>query len=221
MIKLVGGLDMKTENPLYDQLEKAYKRIELLIDQINHKWFLYLKTDFIEKDAGVLTRKYDGIQVLDALHIITKEKEQIQIQRFRFLEKKDSSIDTSSLLPVDLTYIPKAELPLKDITGYEIVGNSSKTLLLKNKEGFYTYLDYNINSRFYMLNLVPACLLDAHPFDEEYEGYAKVAFLDEFGSSKEGYLCRDDFAVDQIAKIQLYTKEEIVGKPKEKRRKNF
>lgn len=221
MIKVIGGLDMKTENPLYDQLEKAYRRIELLIDQKNHKWFLYLKPDFLEKNAGVLTRKYDGIQVLDALHIVTQENEQVQIQRLRFTEKKNSSIDKPSLFYADLTYILKAELPLKDITGYEIVGDSSKTLLLRNKEGMYTYLDYNINSRFYMLTLVPTCLYEAHPFDQEYYGYAKVAFIDDFGCDRKGYLCRDDFAVEQIAKIKLYSEEEIKDKPKEKTRKNF
>lgn len=151
----------------------------------------------IQGGAQLYTHFYDKVFVLDALHLLTETKGVKKIQRFSF---------TSEKIP---RYVPMQEQEFKDISEYEVIKNTSKTLLLKNKEGFYSYLDYNVNSRFYMLCLTPFCLKEAEEFDKDFKDYAKVMYLDEFKNEKRGYINRDDFYATSKKKIKLYQKEEI------------
>ncbi len=207
---------MKMTNPLYDKLKTSSKRIQLS-KSLTDKWYLYLKQDTFYKEDIPLTKKYDFIRIIDELHMITKEKEKTQVQRFGFIEQMDFKENLSPDAHLQAIYVPMAERSLKDISGFEVIKDSSKTLLLKNKEGFYTYLDYNINSRFYMLTLVPEVLEEAEAFDEDFEGYAKVSFTDSYHNKRNGYICRDDFMAKNINEIKLYMPEDIKEKSLEKR----
>lgn len=63
-----------------------------------------------------------------------------------------------------------------------------------------------------MLSLVPDVLEEAHPFDEDYKGYAKVSFIDIHENKKTGYICRDDFMAKNANEIKLYSGADIKEK---------
>lgn len=184
---------MKTTNPLYDKLNKTFTLIK------NTGSILYLKGDVYS--PHFITKTYKNIDLLDELHFIVDENNRLLIKRFGFNEYKGIA-----------EYNAFKEMTVKDITGYCILENSSKTLILKNQKGLYTYLDYNINSRFYMLNLVPDVLEEAHSFDEDYKDYAKVSFTDIHENKKTGYICRDDFMAKNANEIKLYSNADIKEK---------
>ena len=183
---------MEQENPLYDKLHIDYMHLKLL----------EVRSGFaFVKDCKIMTQIYTMIKPLDEVHFISLNDMKKEIKRFSFYECKEYA-----------EYKEKQEITIKDITGYKIVDDSAKVLTLKNKEGFYTYLEYNINSRFYMLTLVPPCLHEAHPFDAEFKDYAKVAFKNDLGIEEKGYIYREDFIARQKSQIKLYSKEEIQNK---------
>lgn len=194
---------METRNILYDGLKEEASLIDKKYNYCTSTFLSICDSKIGEKK---LTREYEDVNVLDEVHIITLNKGIKQIQRLGFKGYPDA-----------LTYEEEKEVPVLDITGYEVIGDSSKTLLLRNEEGFYTFLDYNINSRSYMLPLVPCCLEDANIFDREIKGYAHVSYTDLYLNKKEGYLSRDAWAVKDKNQIKLYSKEEITKKAKQKR----
>lgn len=201
---------MKTTNPLLDKLNQdchfGYNKVYVYT---TNKSYLCFESDTLDQPKEFLTHGYDKIELLDELHLVTTQDKKQEIQRFSIQERNERA-----------SYIVKKEISLRNITGYTIqnpigksyTGSNSKTLILKNQEGFYTYLDYNINSRFYMLNLVPEVLEEAHPFDEDFIGYAKVSFKDNLNNKKEGYICRDDFMARSINEIKLYSSSDIKEK---------
>lgn len=193
---------MKTTNILYEGLKEEAKYIDKKYNYCTST-FLSISNSKIGKKK--LTKEYEDVNLLDEVHIITLNKGKKLIQRLGFTGYPDA-----------LTYEGQKEMPVLDITGYEVVGDSSKTLLLKDIDGFYTFLDYNINSRFYMLPLVPCCLEEAHIFDREIKGYAYASYKDSYLNKQEGYLSRDDFMAKEKNQIKLYSKEEIIEKKKEK-----
>ncbi len=193
------------EKTIYQKLNAHYRHIYSFTDskQIS---YLYLNepeliaTEF-NPTGRILTKGYDHIDLLDEIHIITIDKGKKQIRRFSFDEERSEA-----------SYIKKKEQVVKDITGYTIIRQSEKALLLQNEEGFYTYLDYDVYNRSYMLELTPCFLEKAQPFGQEFKGYAKVSFTNQFGVKEEGYINRKDYVFQGNQKIKLYSKEEILGK---------
>ena len=193
---------MKISNSIYEGLKEEAKFID---KKYNYCTSAFLSIDNPKTGEKKLTREYEDVNVLDEIHIITVNKGKKLIQRLGFKGYSDVS-----------TYEEEKEVPVSDITGYEIVGDSSKTLLLRDENGFYTFLDYNVNSRSYMLYLVPCCLDHGEMFDRKIKGYAYVSYMDRYLNKREGYLSRDAWAVEDKNQIKLYSKEEIIEKKKQK-----
>lgn len=96
--------------------------------------------------------------------------------------------------------IPGAEKIIVPAIYDSISQNNSKTVTAYANEKEMTYFDYEKG-----IQLLPAKLTQAVPFDVDYNGFAECTI----GEDKHGYIARHMIPTRDINEVKLFTKDEV------------
>lgn len=197
--------NIEKENELYREIIR--EREVIGIDYKGNLSKKKIEKQVLYFDNKDLTKEYDYLEWIDTDTYIFGE---ITYDKYGFdyndtmVEKNDKTEYRYGIFKLTRDskgdVIPMGERIVVPAIYTSISPNNSKTVTAYANEKEMTYFDYEKE-----VQLVPAKLTQAVPFDVDYDGFAECTI----GEDKHGYLARHMIPTRDINEVKLFTKEEV------------